>query len=74
MTEARSNEAATNAPDTTQRTESAERLARPLIKLAKASGLRPRSSTSSAPTPKSAMTALVAVLKALDVDASSDEP
>ena len=39
MTEARSNEAATNAPDTTQRTESAERLARPLIKLAKASGL-----------------------------------
>ena len=73
MTEARSNEAATNAPDTTQRTESAERLARPLIKLAKASGLATSFIDQLGTYTEISDDALVAVLKALDVDASSDE-
>ena len=57
------NDAASGAP---QRAESTERLARPLIKLAKACGL----ATSFIEISDAA---LVAVLKALDVDASSDE-
>lgn len=73
MTEARSNEVATNAPDTTQRTESAERLARPLIKLAKASGLATSFIDQLGTYTEISDDALVAVLKALDVDASSDE-
>ena len=73
MTEARSNEAATNAPDTTQRTESAERLARPLIKLAKASGLATSFIDQLGTYTEISDDALVAVLKALDVDASSDD-
>ena len=73
MTEARSNEATTNAPDTTQRTESAKRLARPLIKLAKASGLATSFIDQLGIYTEISDDALVAVLKALDVDASSDE-
>ena len=64
------NDAASAAP---QRTESAERLARPLVKLAKACGLSTSFIDQLGTYTEISDAALVAVLKALDVDASSDE-
>ena len=84
MTDAYSNDAATSTgtiADTTnnaasgapQRAESTERLARPLIKLAKACGLATSFIDQLGTYTEISDAALVAVLKALDVDASSDE-
>ena len=64
------NNAASGAP---QRAESTERLARPLIKLAKACGLATSFIDQLGTYTEISDAALVAVLKALDVDASSDE-
>ena len=64
------NDAASGAP---QRAESAERLARPLVKLAKACGLSTSFIDQLGTYTEISDEALVAVLKALDVDASSDE-
>lgn len=64
------NDAASGAP---QRAESTERLARPLIKLAKACGLATSFIDQLGTYTEISDAALVAVLKALDVDASSDE-
>ena len=64
------NNAASGAP---QRAESTERLARPLIKLAKACGLATSFIDQLGTYTEISDEALVAVLKALDVDASSDE-
>ena len=84
MTDAYSNDAATSTgtiADTTndaasgapQRAESTERLARPLIKLAKACGLATSFINQLGTYTEISDAALVAVLKALDVDASSGE-
>ena len=64
------NNAASGAP---QRAESTERLARPLIKLAKACGLATSFIDQLGTYTEISDAALAAVLKALDVDASSDE-
>ena len=64
------NNAASGAP---RRAESTERLARPLIKLAKACGLATSFIDQLGTYTEISDAALVAVLKALDVDASSDE-
>ena len=64
------NNAASGAP---QRAESTERLARPLIKLAKACGLATSFIDQLGTYTEISDAALVAVLKALDVDASNDE-
>ena len=73
MTDGHGNEAATSTLEHHQRTESAQRLARPLIKLAKASGLATSFIDQLGTYTEISDDALVAVLKALDVDASSDE-
>ena len=57
----------------TQQTESAERIARPLIQLAKLTGSSPSYIDQLGTYTEISDAALVAVLKALDVDASSDE-
>lgn len=73
MTDGHGNEAATSTLEHHQRTESTQRLARPLIKLAKASGLATSFIDQLGTYTEISDDALVAVLKALDVDASSDE-
>ncbi|MBT1169710.1 4-alpha-glucanotransferase [Bifidobacterium sp. SO4] len=73
MTDARTHEAATTDTGTVQRTESAQRLARPLIRLAKACGLATSFIDQLGTYTEISDDALVAVLKALDVDASTPE-
>lgn len=73
MTDARTHEAATTDTGTPQRTESAQRLARPLIRLAKACGLATSFIDQLGTYTEISDDALVAVLKALDMDASTPE-
>ena len=84
MTDAHGNDAATStgtiadatndaASGASQRTESAERLTRPLVKLAKTCGLATSFIDQLGTYTEISDAALVAVLNALDVDASSDE-
>ncbi|PJM78439.1 4-alpha-glucanotransferase [Bifidobacterium scaligerum] len=70
-TDAEATAQSSQSSETTQRTESAARLARPLIRLAKASGLATSFIDQLGTYTEISDEALIAVLKALDVDAST---